>query len=145
MSGEAFPSRVIASVGGTRYEGCGRPLDGRGESRLTAHRWTLVELDGGPVVPSGPAAPDLQLTEIDDRIEGETGCNRYFGSFVREGERLRFPPPIGATRRACADPAGAALERRFLEMLGRVDRFRVEQGALVLYAGPEAVARFSRP
>ena len=145
MSGEEFPATVRLSVDGRIYDGCGRPLDGQSESVLTATRWTLTEIGGEPAGYEGGNPPALQLTEAGSRLSGSTGCNTMSGTFVREGNSLRFPEPIAMTRRACADPRGNRLEQDFVTVLTRTDRFSIEDGLLTLFGGGEVLARFSRP
>ena len=145
MSGEEFPATVRVSFGGRVYDGCGRPLDGQAESHLTASRWTLSEIGGEPAGYDGGSPPELQLTEAGSRLTGSSGCNTLSGTFVREGDSLRFPEPIAMTRRACADPRGNRLEQAFVAALARTDRFSIENGVLTLFGAGEVLARFSGP
>ena len=104
-----------------------------------------MEIGGEAAGYDGGSPPAVQLTEAGSRLSGSTGCNGISGSFVREGDRLRFPAPIAMTRRACADPRGTRLEQGFVAALSRTDRFAIEDGILTLFGGGEVLARFSRP
>lgn len=59
----------------------------------------------------------------DGRAYGTAGCNHWFASFEREGEKLTFGQ-AGSTRKMCA-PALMEQEQRFLEALGQVQRWDV--------------------
>jgi heat shock protein HslJ len=81
-----------------------------------------------------PAPPEPAITLVFDgeRIAGSSGCNRYF-SGVEAGKapgELQIAP-VGSTRMACAEDQ-MALEDRYLKGLGRVVRFALATGKLVL-------------
>ncbi len=65
----------------------------------------------------------LTLVLADGRAYGNGGCNHWFGSYVQDGEQLRFSE-LGSTRRACSE-AIMAQERRFLDTLGQVRRWDI--------------------
>ncbi|MEO4047883.1 META domain-containing protein [Pseudomonas sp. CAU 1711] len=70
----------------------------------------------------------------DGRAYGSAGCNHWFAGYRREGEQLHFEQ-AGSTRKLCA-PALMEQERRFLEILGRVQRWDVSAiGQLRLWPG----------
>jgi putative lipoprotein len=98
-----------------------------------------VRLDGGQVDGCGRAL--LCLREAGMTAAGSTGCNGFSGQFERDGDRIRFGR-MAATLMACADPALMAQERRFLQVLERVDRAAVVGDDMTLYAGDQPLARF---
>ncbi|NQD92178.1 META domain-containing protein [Pseudomonas sp. CrR25] len=59
----------------------------------------------------------------DGRAYGNAGCNHWFASYSLEGDALSFGA-AGSTRRLCA-PAVMEQETRFLDSLGRVQRWDV--------------------
>ena len=59
----------------------------------------------------------------DGRAYGNAGCNHWFASYSRDGDKLNFGQ-AGATRKMCA-PELMEQEQRFLEALGRVQRWDV--------------------
>lgn len=83
------------------------------------------------------------LTIEGARASGHAGCNRWFASVTREGDRLSFGQ-AGLTRMMCAEPAMAA-EERFLAALQVTRALRMEGEELVFadHAGRD-VARFRR-
>jgi heat shock protein HslJ len=59
----------------------------------------------------------------DGRAYGSAGCNHWFASYSRDGDKLNFGP-AGATRKMCP-PELMEQEQRFLETLGQVQRWDV--------------------
>ncbi|WP_137820613.1 META domain-containing protein [Pseudomonas sp. 2FG] len=59
----------------------------------------------------------------DGRAYGSAGCNHWFASYAMQGEQLSFGQ-AGSTRKMCA-PALMEQEARFLEALGKVQRWDV--------------------
>ncbi len=70
------------------------------------------------------------ITFADDGASGFAGCNRWFGQYTRNGDRLTFSA-IGATRMACDEPA-MSIERNFLGALEATRAARVEGNTLIL-------------
>ena len=107
--------------------------------------WELKTL--GDEVATGGAQgkqPDLQLVPQEMRAAGFSGCNRYTGSYSREGTSPHASPlsfgPLAGTMMACAE--GGELEQAYLQALARVDAFRIEDGSLSLLAGPDVLMTF---
>ena len=78
------------------------------------------------------AEPEVTLVYRDGKINGRSGCNRYFAA-VTAGEQpgdLRIGAAAG-TRMACPEPA-TSVESRFLAQLQGVRKFGFMAGQLVL-------------
>lgn len=107
--------------------------------------WELQTLGGG-VVTGGAQdkQPDLQLVPQEMRVAGFSGCNRYSGSYSREGASQHGSPlslgPLAGTMMACAE--GGDLEQAYLQALARVDAFRIEDGTLSLLAGSDVLVTY---
>lgn len=70
--------------------------------------WRLVDLRGtdAAALPSGPRSVTARFK--DGRVDGFSGCNRYFGSYaVKQGQLV--VGPLAGSMMAC-DPASMALE-----------------------------------
>ena len=119
--------------------GCGTrsaPL----ETGLTGTAWVLEDLAGAGVVERGRAT--LEFDEA-GRASGKGSCNRYSGPVTLSGDRISFGPLI-STKMACVEEALTAQEGRFLEALGRAERYVVERSELRIYVrGNPAPLRFS--
>lgn len=98
-----------------------------GEDALTGE-WRLEDLNGKGVIDDsmvtlafGPAS----------RAGGRGGCNRWFGTWSRQGTALAFSG-LGSTRLACAE-ALMRQEAAFLSALQETSGYAfAEDGALVL-------------
>lgn len=91
-------------------------------------RWVATEIGGRPVA----AGVVSDLTFATDRSAyGTGGCNRFRGGWTAEGPEGLSLGPLASTMMMCAGPKGEQ-ERRFLDALGAVRRWRIEEGSLVL-------------
>lgn len=112
---------------------------------LEGQPWILQTLGGEPAgVGAGGKPLDIQFQPDDMRAAGFSGCNRYFGSYLREGvsgqgSSLQFGPMAG-TMMAC--PEGGELEQAYLQMLASVTAFRLAQNTLFLLHDSEIVATY---
>ncbi len=109
-------------------EGGGRPATA---DRITSRAWRLVRLDGDVVMEG--TTPDLTLGE-DDRAAGDAGTNRWFAPYHVAGMGIAFGT-TGTTMMFDDEPPGRMeQERRYLDMLGEVNRWRLDEGRLRLLA-----------
>lgn len=113
--------------------------------QLEGTYWRLTHLGGQPV-PIAPQQrePHLILDPQSRRVSGSGGCNRLFGGYELEGERLVFGQ-LATTRMACLD--GMETEAAFLSALGTVRTWRIAGPHLDLFDDRGGlVARFeARP
>ena len=108
-------------------ETCGNAL---ADSPLRGTYWKLVRLDDSPVS-AGARQQEAHLIFANDapRLGGSGGCNRLTGAFELEGDKLRFSRMAG-TMMAC--PEGMEQEKRFIDTLGQVERYRIRGSHLDL-------------
>ncbi len=106
----------------------------RGSSHLVA-AWKLLRFDAG----TGSLVPPLQGTEltatfqVDGRLAGSAGCNRYGTTYEAIGSSMTVNPQIAATQMWCGDPEGAmAQEDAFLRAWGRVATYGIPKECLEL-------------
>jgi putative lipoprotein len=107
--------------------------------------WVLETLGGEPAPTGANGRPvDFQLLAEEGRVGGFSGCNRYTGSYDRDGVAARGSPlsfgPLAGTMMACEE--GSELEQRYLKALVAVTAFRLDGGGLALLAGDDVVATF---
>lgn len=68
----------------------------------------------------------------DGRLTGHAGCNAYFAPYTAAGQSITVHPP-GATRRACAEPAGVMeQEALYLQALATATQYRMSGSRLEL-------------
>lgn len=115
-------------------ESCGNTL---ADSPLCGTYWKLVRLGGTPVSAAANRSEAHLLFAADVmRVAGSGGCNRLIGGFELEGDRLRFGR-MASTKMFCPD--GMDQERRFLQELQRVERYRIRGSHLDLLDGAGTV------
>lgn len=107
--------------------------------KLRDTRWALETLGGAPVSEAGRTV-QLVLASSSQQLSGHAGCNRLRGRYTQRGTQLALKP-LATTRMACP-PAQMELEERFLQTLGRIDSYRVEEKGLSLMQGDEVQATF---
>jgi len=105
---------------------------------LTDVAWKLTHL--GEMVMEKDTDIYIQF-QMDGQFGGNTGCNRFFGN-AEFTEALSFGG-IGATRRACPEPANS-YEYSFLEALGNTTAaLRVDDRLAFRNANDQSVLRFA--
>lgn len=104
---------------------------------LLDRTWRMVNVEG--------SAPEIYFSSAESpRVTGTTGCNRFSGTYaIEKGGRLTIGT-VAVTRRACAAETMEA-ERRFLDLLRRVNGYRIEDGELLLLEHGWELARFRIP
>jgi len=123
--GPLVPALVAALV--AALAACGGGNDGNEPVSLEGTAWVLTD---GVTVPQGVAVTVPTAAFTATEVAGTTGCNRYGGGYAIEGDTLEFRA-IAQTTAACPAPAGA-VEREFVDALGRVEMWELDGDDLVL-------------
>ncbi len=89
--------------------------------------WTLLTLDGAPVLSS---APITALFE-DGRIGGFSGCNSYSGAYTLDGSAVRFAEMM-MTLVACPEDGVMDQEQAYMKALSNISKFRLDNDRLEL-------------
>jgi len=99
------------------------------DASLTNTYWKVGTLSGASFTPAdGDREPHLVLDDA-GQAKGFAGCNRFFGSYERVENALRFGP-LGATRMACEHAMD--VEDRLLAALARVRFYEIRGDSLTL-------------
>ncbi len=99
--------------------------------------WKLVGLGGTPVAAAGGQhRPYLIFAPGDMRVSGSNGCNRIAGRFELDSDKLRLRD-MASTMMAC--PSGMEQEQLFLQLLDKVERYRIRGTRLELTDASGAV------
>jgi heat shock protein HslJ len=138
--GHLFVS-LMADGGIYEFEPASQEERVEGAESLENTHWKLVHLGDAPVVVAPrQSEPHLILDSATRRAGGSGGCNRFTGSYELNRDRLKLGS-MTATLMACAE--GMETEKAFLEVLGRVSRWRITGQQLeLLDAAGNVVARF---
>lgn len=93
--------------------------------------WQLAELEGKPVVVDRNfnREPYLIFTEDEHKVEGNAGCNQ-FGGILELAEPGSIK--ISLTFRTQINCPNLKLEHRFLEVLSKVNRYKIIRDTLIL-------------
>ncbi len=110
------------------------------EDVLAGSSWLLREIEGRPVLETTGATLAFEGA---DKVGGDGGCNRFFGTVEIVGNAIAFGP-LGATRRAC----GQAIDDQEINYLGALAKaaaYYLEADELVILAADETrLLRFKR-
>lgn len=104
---------------------------------ITSSRWVLETLDGKKVNPfQNGNEIGFTLNAEENRINGYSGCNNFFGTYkLEEGSRIKFSG-LGATEMACMDVA--VNESEFFKVFNLADNYRITGDRLELNVGKRA-------
>jgi len=109
------------------------------EVEIIGTSWVLVDGDGptGPVVVTNEVVVTLNFDA--DSLNGDSGCNRYMGSYSRDRGSLTIGAVAG-TRKACVGQA-MPTETAYLAAITEVDTIAATDNELLL-SGPQSKLRF---
>jgi heat shock protein len=110
-------------------------------AKLDGVKWELKSLNDREVkLTDNNSEVYLQFNEAEKKVSGRGGCNRFFGNYEMDGDKLKFSP-LGATRMACPD---LQLETEFFKALETVDTYSIKDGLLSLKSKDKVVAVFNK-
>lgn len=101
-------------------------------SEIQEKYWKLIEINGKKVTAEDFASkePHLILKSTDNRVNGNGGCNSFFGTYELQANVSRiYFSKIGSTRMACMKPT---IENDFFNVLETVDNYTVKNDTLQL-------------
>jgi uncharacterized lipoprotein YbaY/heat shock protein HslJ/uncharacterized lipoprotein NlpE involved in copper resistance len=104
--------------------------------------WKLIELDGKKVTMAPTQAREVRITlaSEDSRLIAFGGCNQLAGSYVLEGNKLKFTQMI-STLMVCVSPF-MELDGNVLKTLDATNNYRIDGEQLTLLGGDQVLARF---
>lgn len=114
---------ILSSLGGL-LAAC---APGRNGDPRIGTVWTLVSLDGAPLVPGTTITAEFRPG---GKIGGTSGCNSYNASYDLRGSSITIGPVMG-TLMACPEPI-MSQEQAYVGLLQRAARFAIEGDSLVL-------------
>jgi putative lipoprotein len=113
------------------------------QASLSGTSWLAENIGGREVI------DDAQTTitfEVEGRVAGSGGCNRYFGTVTIEEDGITFSNKLGSTMMACA-PVLMDQERRFFDALSATRSYRFDDpGHKLVFLGEDGalLVRFSQ-
>ena len=134
-------TKLDAASATTRLASSPAKVAGVGDkSELESTKWTVTAIGNAPVKLKGEQ-PFIQFDKDKGSYGGSTGCNRIFGKYALDGDKLKFGD-VGMTMIACSEETGD-VEARMSAALGKVDRYAIKDGILSLYAGTELLLKMT--
>lgn len=107
--------------------------------------WVLQELEGREVTQEALSErlkrPYIEFHLQDSRYMGTDGCNTFRGAIASLGEKELTLGPAMSTRMSCGD---MSIPNTFLELLSRVDTYKVGEGRLILIDGDTELLTFRK-
>ena len=101
--------------------------------------WVLVSVEGQNVqAPNNTRTAYIRFEEKESDVSGFTGCNKLSGSYSINGQRLQLSE-LSTTRMACTE---TETENKLVDVLRRVNLYRISGDVLTLFEGDKAVATF---
>lgn len=97
--------------------------------------WNVTQIGG---ISTFERTPTFQIKIENNKIEGSTGCNRFFGNISLEGHKMSVQN-VGATKMACND---MQTEIAFLKALKNVTHFEIEKDKLKLLSEDSKVLMY---
>ncbi|MGL5882076.1 META domain-containing protein [Synechococcus elongatus] len=121
-------------------------------SKLEDITWELIsfrQVNGeqlAAVAPEQKASLRLQSGQTTPQLQGNTGCNSFFGSYRLESNTNQLQiKPVGSTLRACLSTALSQQEQALLTGLAQVTTYRLEGERLQLQNSAQQVLFTLRP
>lgn len=130
-SSHALLVALTLTIGACTAPRVSERVDGAAGAPLVNTTWRLADLGGRVVDTAGGSPVVLQLQAENARITGFAGCNRLFGGYLLDGDRLKFAQ-VGATKMACLDAARMQLEQDYFQMLSQVAAWKIDGNSLLL-------------
>jgi len=111
-------------------------------NRLEGREWQLVEMPGIDLNIPKEKPPTLSFDQKEKRVTGLGGCNRFFGSYELDSERLEIGP-LGSTRISCGELD--LIENKFLVKLEQAHHWQVTDEKLSLFNANQMLLVFRSP
>lgn len=103
-------------------------IDTAGSVQLSG-AYDVVTVNGAAISDNKPT---ISFTALDKGINGNTGCNKFFGKYNVDLYAVNFSD-IASTEMACEQPI-MDVENQFLQALRNTGSYALEDGMLTLYS-----------
>ena len=106
---------------------------------INQKNWKLIMLDN---VAKDYDKASIRFDLEENKVNGNSGCNNFFGSFSTNGDKISMPA-LATTRMACLDGDKSNTESKVLSYLSNENlRFDVADQTLNFYIGDRLVMMF---
>ena len=125
--GFAFFVLFLAGIAFVTMQGKQLGQLGSSGAEITAIKWRAVSIGDEAI----PANSGIYIRfEVDGSIEGNAGCNGFFGSLEQRDSGVGVGP-LGTTRMACPDPI-MSREMSFIDAVQKMASFQSTSDSLSL-------------
>lgn len=125
--GFAFFVLFLAGIAFVTMQGNQLGQLGSSGAEITAIKWRAVSIGDEAI----PANSGIYIRfEVDGSIEGNAGCNGFFGSLEQRDSGVGVGP-LGTTRMACPDPI-MSREMSFIDAVQKMASFQSTSDSLSL-------------
>ena len=125
--GFAFFVLFLAGIAFVTMQGKQLGQLGSSGAEITGIKWRAVSIGDEAI----PANSGIYIRfEVDGSIEGNAGCNGFFGSLEQRDSGVGVGP-LGATRMACPDPI-MSRETSFIDAVQKMASFQSTSDSLSL-------------
>ncbi len=102
----------------------------------------LIELNGEVYDATAVEFPVLFNFSVngDSSVNGNSGCNRFFGTFQVNADTLRFIN-IGVTRMLCNEESNA-VEQKVMDVINQTSRYEVNDSVVEFFNNEVSLAKF---
>ncbi|KFE98119.1 hypothetical protein IX39_17135 [Chryseobacterium formosense] len=126
-----FAMALVASCGTMKNSSTSKV--GKAQPSIANTKWTLADNVKGQT-------PTLNIEG--SKLNGNAGCNRYFGSVVMETASGTFTPSqMGSTKMACEN---MSVEKNFMDMIQKANKYVVSGTTLELYQDNLLLLKFNK-
>lgn len=126
-----FAMALVASCGTMKNTATSKV--GKAQPSIANTKWTLADNVKGQT-------PTLNIEG--SKLNGNAGCNRYFGSVVMETASGTFTPSqMGSTKMACEN---MSVEKNFMDMIQKANKYVVSGTTLELYQDNLLLLKFNK-
>jgi heat shock protein HslJ len=104
-----------------------------GSASVVGKYWKLIELNGEMVQLAGQLKkePHMILNASEKRVNGNGGCNSFFGSYELQGDNGVTFSKIGSTKMACPNDI-MQIERHLFQAFEMTKKFTLRNDTLFL-------------
>ena len=104
-----------------------------GSASIIGRYWTLIELNGRSIQPADELkrGPNMILNASEKRVNGNGGCNSFFGRYELQGDNGITFSKIGSTKKACQNDF-MQIEQQFFQAFEMTNKFKFRKDTLFL-------------
>lgn len=103
-------------------------------------RWILKSLNGSKIT-QGTKEVYIEFKSAENRVNGNGGCNNYFGSYTKNGSSLKIGP-VARTEMFCEGKMD--VENALVTGLEKTIKYKVRLNTLELYDADKLFATFTK-